>query len=146
MKKMRLLKTICLLLPSLFYGQVTVNNNSMTVEQYIQNVLLGGGVSISNVQYNGGTASINNEQVGSFNDPNSHIGLASGLIMGSGNVQLAAQQNTGSGSTLGGTGNMGTDIDLQSITPNQIYDQCVIEFDFIWERRAVDEFVSQAPE
>jgi len=130
---MRLFISICILFPIFCVGQITVNNNSMTVEQYVQNVLLGGGVTISNVQFNGGTASINNEQVGSFNDPNSHIGLGSGLIMGSGNVQLAAQANTGSGSTLGGSGNMGTDTDLQSITPNQIYDQCVIEFDFVPE-------------
>ena len=122
-----------LLLPVLCIGQLTVNNTSMTVEQYIQTVLLGGGVSISNVQFNGGTASINNNQVGSFNDPNNNIGLSSGLIMGSGNVQMAAQQNTGTGSYLGGTGNAGTDTDLQSITPNQIYDECVIEFDFIPE-------------
>ncbi len=124
---------LLLLLPVFCLGQLTVNNTSMTVEQYIQNILLGGGVSISNVQFNGGTASINNNQVGSFNDPNSNIGLASGLIMGSGNVQMAAQQNTGPGSSLGGTGNTGTDTDLQSITPNQIYDECVIEFDFIPE-------------
>jgi len=133
LENMRLFKTLCLLLPCLCYGQITVNNNSMTVEQYIQNVLLGGGVSISNIQFNGGTAAVNNEQVGSFNDPNSHIGLGSGLILGSGNVQMAAQQNTGSGSTLGGSSNMGTDIDLQSITPNQIYDECIIEFDFVPE-------------
>ena len=28
---------------------------------------------------------------------------------------------------------MGTDTDLQSITPNQIYDECIIEFDFVPE-------------
>jgi gliding motility-associated-like protein len=120
-----------LLIPAIYIGQISVNNTSMTVEQYVQNVLLGGGVSISNVQYNGGPANINNNQVGSFNDPNSNIGLGSGLIMGSGDVQMAAQQNTGTGASLGGTGNPGTDTDLQSITPNQIYDECVIEFDFI---------------
>lgn len=120
-----------LLLPAIYIGQISVNNTSMTVEQYVQNVLLGGGVSISNVQYNGGPANINNNQVGSFNDPNSNIGLGSGLIMGSGDVQMAAQQNTGTGASLGGNGNPGTDTDLQSITPNQIYDECVIEFDFI---------------
>ena len=120
-----------LLLPIISLGQLSVNNTSMTVEQYVQNVLLGGGVSISNVQFNGGAANINNHQVGSFNDPNNNIGLSSGLILGSGNVQMAAQQNTGTASFLGGTGNPGTDADLQSITLNQIYDECVIEFDFV---------------
>ena len=37
-------------------SQMTVTTNTMTVEQYIQNVLLGGGVTISNVQFNGGSA------------------------------------------------------------------------------------------
>ena len=73
-----------------FYGQMTVSINTMTVEQYIQNVLLGGGVTISNVEFNGGSAATNNSQVGSFIDANSNIGLPSGLIMGSGDVSMAA--------------------------------------------------------
>ena len=125
---------ICLFVFNNFgVSQMTVTTNTMTVEQYIQNVLLGGGVTISNVQYNGGSASINNSQVGSFVDINSNIGLPSGLILGSGDVQMASQPNSGNGSSSGGTGSQGSDIDLQSITPNQIYDECVIEFDFIPE-------------
>ncbi len=111
--------------------QVTVDNTSMTVEQYVQNVLLGGGVSISNVQYNGGPANVTMECVGEFNDPNQSSGFSNGLLMGSGDVQMAAQANTGGGNSLGGTGAQGTDTDLQSITPNQIFDECVIEFDFV---------------
>ena len=116
-----------------FYGQMTVSINTMTVEQYIQNVLLGGGVTISNVEFNGGSAAINNSQVGSFIDANSNIGLPSGFIMGSGDVSMAALLNTSNGNSIGGTGQQGNDSDLQSITPNQIYDECVIEFDFVPE-------------
>ena len=39
-------------------GQITVTSNTMTVEQYVQNVLVGAGVTISNVQYNGGSANV----------------------------------------------------------------------------------------
>lgn len=112
-------------------AQVTVNNNTMTVEQYIQTVLVGSGVTVTNIQFNGGSGNIVNEQVGSFNDVNSHTGLPDGLIMGSGDVAMAAQLNTGGGSNLGGPNVMGSDMDLASITPNQIFDECVIEFDFV---------------
>jgi gliding motility-associated-like protein len=106
----------------------------MTVAQYVQSVLIGSGVSVSNIQFNGGSANINNEQIGSFLDNNSvATGLSSGLILGSGNVQLAGQNNSSGGASLGGSGNLGTDTDLQSITVNQIYDEFVIEFDFIPE-------------
>tara|TARA_B100001758_G_scaffold245006_1_gene257271 strand:- start:2014 stop:3753 length:1740 start_codon:yes stop_codon:yes gene_type:complete len=116
------------------YTQVLITNNSMTVAQYVQTVLIGNGVSVSNIQFNGGSANVNNEQIGSFLDNNSAAtGLSSGLILGSGDVQLAGQNNSSGGASLGGSGNMGSDSDLQSITVNQIYDECVIEFDFIPE-------------
>ncbi|MDG2343898.1 MAG: choice-of-anchor L domain-containing protein [Flavobacteriales bacterium] len=115
-------------------AQVSITNNSMTVAQYVQTVLIGNGVSVSNIQFNGGSANVNNEQIGSFLDNNSAAtGLSSGLILGSGDVQLAGQNNSSGGASLGGSGNMGSDSDLQSITVNQIYDECVIEFDFIPE-------------
>jgi gliding motility-associated-like protein len=45
---------------------------------------------------------------------------------------MASFLNTGDGVSLGGGFfSPGTDPDLQSITPNQIYDECVVEFDFI---------------
>lgn len=113
------------------HAQLVIDNSSQTVEQFVQNVLLGGGVTISNVQYNGGPANVPMECVGEFNDPSAFIGFTNGLIMGSGDVSMASQPNTSGSSSVGGTGAAGTDTDLQSITPNQIYDECVIEFDFI---------------
>jgi len=53
------------------------------------------------------------------------------LILGSGDVTMAAQPNTGGGSSLGGSGSSGSDVDLASITPNNIFDECVVEFDFV---------------
>jgi gliding motility-associated-like protein len=112
------------------YSQVTVTNN-LTVQQYVENVLLGSGVTVSNIQFNGIPANLVQTSVGAFNDPAGNVGLTSGFIMGSGDVQMAAQPNTGTGSTLGGTNAQGVDPDLQSITANQIFDECVIEFDFV---------------
>lgn len=126
----RIILINCLIVSSFSFGQTVVNNN-LTVEQYVQNVLIGAGVSVSNIQFNGGPANIVNESVGEFTAPVGYFGLTSGLIMGSGDVQLASQANTGGGSSLGGSGNAGVDPDLQSITPNQIYDESVVEFDFV---------------
>ena len=132
MKKLLILLTV-LLASTAIKAQVTVDNTSMTVEQYIQNVLAGSGVTITNVQFNGSFANalLPNEQVGSFNDVNADVGLSNGIILGSGNVTMAAQLNTGGGSSLGGTGNAGVDVDLASITLNTIFDESVVEFDFV---------------
>lgn len=128
MKKMLLIFSLAFT----FFGsaQLTINN-TQTVQQYIEDVLLGGGVTVSNIQFNGGPANVVQESVGSFADPNLNIGFPTGVILGSGNVQLAAGNNSTGGMTLGGTGEEGVDADLQSLTLNQIHDECVIEFDFI---------------
>lgn len=112
------------------FSQVTVTN-SQTIEWYIQNVLIGTGVTVSNVQFNAGPGNVVNEQVGEFTDVNSATGLPYGLILGSGDVTMAAQPNTGGGSTLGGGTGAGVDTDLASLTQNQINDECIVEFDFV---------------
>lgn len=122
--------SICFTQTLLRAQTITVDNEN-TVEYYIQNVLLGAGINASNIEFNGGPANIINEQVGSFTDSDSATGLGFGLILGSGNVDLAAQGNTGGSNNLGGPGVLGSDADLQSITPNPIYDECVVEFDFV---------------
>ena len=129
---MRLLNVIFLLFPITYIGQITVTNNSMTVEQYVQNVLVGAGVTISNVQYNGGSANVTIDQVGSFNAVNSNIGINNGLVMATGDAQLVVGPNNDGSQTLGG-GNFGqNDVDLDVIVnPNGTNDACVIEFDFV---------------
>lgn len=123
---------IALLLSSVLFAQITVTSNTMTVEQYVQNVLVGAGVTISNVQYNGGSANVTVNQVGAFSATNSTIGINNGLVMATGDAQLVVGPNNSGSTTLGG-GNMGqNDVDLDVIVnPNGTNDACVIEFDFI---------------
>lgn len=133
MKHVKLICFFCLL-PFFCVCQLIIDNNNLSIDQYIQNILIGDGVSISNVTFNAGPASILSEQLGSFEDNNSLVtGISNGFIMGTGDVQLAAQPNISEGESLGGTGLPGSDADLQSLTSNTIYDECVIEFDFIPE-------------
>jgi gliding motility-associated-like protein len=116
---------------SLFAQAQVVTDNSNTVEYYIQNVLLGSGVSVSNITINGNPANVNEPMVGEFTDASSSIGLPNGLILGSGDIDLASQNNTSGSSSLGGGGNSGQDPDLSVIATNTLYDQTIVEFDFI---------------
>lgn len=115
------------------WAQVTVNNTN-TVEWYVQNVLLGANVTVSNITYNGSAANalVAQSDVGEFTNPGLQIGLANGLIMGSGDVTMAAQNNNGTGSSAGGSGYDGNDPQLFTILgTSDFYDKCIIEFDFV---------------
>lgn len=115
------------------FSQLVVNNNTLTPAQLVQNVLLGAGVTVSNITYNGSAANANTIQntIGTFNGASANVGLVSGVIMGSGDVTVAVGPNNQGGASLGGSGNFGVDPDLAAITPNQIYDESILEFDFV---------------
>lgn len=131
MKRLLLGTTALILSCTVTMAQVTVDNTSNTVEQLIQDHLLGPGVTASGFMLNGGSAAVVDEQAGIFMDPTSSCGLPAGVIMGSGDVMMAQQPNVAGSSSLGGPGTSGADPDLNAITPNPVWDQCVIEFDFV---------------
>ncbi|MEZ4757322.1 MAG: choice-of-anchor L domain-containing protein [Flavobacteriales bacterium] len=106
-------------------------DNSQTPLQLLENVLLGEGVTVSNVTFNGGDATLLNEQAGSFTGAEGSIGLGSGIILSSGNVEVALGPNDAGGSTLGG-GNFGFgDPDLETLAGVTTNDASILEFDFI---------------
>ncbi len=116
----------CLIILFTFYSaqaQLTVNS-TMTPTQLVQNVLLGSGVTASNITYNGSPLAI-----GSFNGSTSNIGLSAGVILASGDINTAiGPNNSGSaGSSLGES----SDPDLDLISGNTTYDRAVLEFDFV---------------
>jgi gliding motility-associated-like protein len=118
-----------------FYSQVTVTNNQ-TVAWYVQNVLLGANVTVSNITYNGSTANANNTavtSVGHLTNPGNQIGIANGFIMATGDATLAAQANTAGGSTLGNTDpeNSGNDAQLSTLLSGSQFNKCIVEFDFV---------------
>jgi len=129
MKRLILLPLI--ILPQLSRAQLVVDNTTNTPTWLVQNVLAGAGVTVSNVTLNGVPATTVSNTIGSFNGTASNIGLSDGMIMGSGNVQVAIGPNNSGSASLGGGGFPGSDPDLQAITPNQIYDEAILEFDFI---------------
>lgn len=111
-----------------------VLDNSQTVEYYVQNVLLGEGVTASNITFNGIPGNTVSVQVGSFNSDNANVGLSSGMIMATGNLQVALGPNADNGASEETGNNLvdGTDSDLNSLTGGESFnDWAIIEFDFI---------------
>jgi gliding motility-associated-like protein len=111
------------------YGQLTVNNNApyATPQDWVQNILLGQGVTVSNVTYTGAT-----NACGFFdgsNMPMNNIGLDSGLLMTSGTINNALGPNL-AGATTGNNSTPG-DPDLATISGVNSNDAAVLEFDFV---------------
>jgi gliding motility-associated-like protein len=111
-----------------------VLDNSQTVEYYVQNVLLGEGVTASNITFNGMSGNAVYVQVGSFNSTNANVGLNSGMIMANGNVQVAQGPNSDANAFEDTGLNLinGADPDLNSLTNGAPFnDWAILEFDFI---------------
>ena len=105
------------------HGQLLVQTN-LTPEQLVQQVLVGGGVTVSNVTYQG-----NNQMRGSFsNGHNTNLGIDEGVVLASGNVMsIPNPASVFANSTFGLPG----DPTLNTITTNATHDASVLEFDFI---------------
>jgi len=115
-------------------GQIAINA-TMTPAQLVQNVLVQGGLSISNITFKGATGGTNGDssQIGSFtNSSPAYLGLTSGIVLSSGYVKHIAAHGNASGNMSDATGTPG-DADLEALTGNAAltYDAGVLEFDFI---------------
>lgn len=127
--------TLCslfLLNLSLVHSQLTIDNTTQNPTDLVQNVLVGAGVTVTNVKFNGSTASalVPQEMVGEFSGITS-MGITNGLILATGNAQLADSDNNNGGATSGGTGAIATDPDLNALSGLVLYDQAMLEFDFV---------------
>jgi gliding motility-associated-like protein len=109
------------------FSQLVVNTGN-TAAWYVQNVLLGGGVTVSNITF---TAPDPN-QIGEFNSLSANVGINQGVIMATGDVNVAVGPNNTGGATLGGGGfTPSSDPDLSTIAGVTIYDAAILEFDFV---------------
>ena len=117
--------TFCIAALFLFANQIATAQLSVgTVDspEDLAQLLVGGGVTISNVTLNcpsGGW--------GSFDGTNSNIGMDNGIIMASGDITNAPGPNSSSGITT----DFGTngDSQLDSLSGETTYVACVLEFD-----------------
>ena len=101
-------------------------SNTMTPQQLVQNVLVGGGATVSNITFSGSALSI-----GDFsNGVSTNLGMNSGILLCSGNITNAIGPNnaTGKGTNVG----VGGDVQLAGLIPGfSIYDAAILEFDFV---------------
>lgn len=115
----------------LFYVLISVNliaqvvvDGTKTNQQLVQDVLLGAGVTASNITFTGDPGAI-----GFFNGLNSNVGLDSGIVLTSGSIANIPGPNNSSGSGVD-NGQPG-DADLDQISSAQTHNAAILEFDFI---------------
>lgn len=96
-----------------------------TAEDLIRNVFIGGDCfDISNITYFGKP-----EQIGQFSNGLTNIGFANGVIMATGNINVAPGPNTLDGAD-NGYGDATPDPELQALSSGALFDMANIEFDF----------------
>ncbi len=105
------------------YAQLSVSN-TMTPQQLVQNVLLGTGVTATNITYTGSPIAR-----GTFNGAASNIGLGSGVLLTTGSIFNAPGPNDKDNS---GTDNLRPgNHDLNTLADTSTQDACILEFDFV---------------
>lgn len=104
-------------------------DDTMTPAELLQNVLLGGGVSVSNIIYNGvPVPATAQEGTGAFTQVGD-LGLDAGVILSSGFAASAiGPEDNFSTDDLT---NNGTDPDLEAIVGGPITNYAILEFDFV---------------
>ena len=117
------------------FSQSVVVSNTQTPTQLINNVLLGMGVTASNITINGSPLNANNAQgnVASFTNTNPAFPISSGLLLTTGNA-IAAQgpnNSTNLSNNLPATASVASDPHLNILAAGTVTNGVVLEFDFI---------------
>ena len=106
-------------------AQLTVDD-TYTPQQLVQDVLVGQGVQVSNVQFSG-----NGQARGYFDGSNSNVGVSEGVILSTGRAADAPGPNGTPGSDFGTEfGGVG-DQTLSNVSGFATNDAAVLEFDFV---------------
>ena len=126
MKKIILILFISILTGFKLLAQIQVDN-TQTAEWYVKNILLGGGVTVSNVTFQGDLA-----QIGSFaNGITTNIGLNNGLVLATGGISEVIGPNLASGKSISVINSIHSEPDIASMVTSSINDPAILEFDFI---------------
>ena len=106
-------------------AQLTVNH-AYTPNQLVSQILLGSGITVSNITYTGDTG-----QIGYFDGTASNLGLPSGMILCTGNIYNATGA-VGVGNVGGTCLSLPGDNDLTNLCGCGVTnDAAIIEFDFV---------------
>ena len=117
------------------FSQSVVVSNTQTPTQLVNNVLLGMGVTASNITINGNPVTANAVQgnVASFTNTNPTFPISSGLLLTTGNA-IAAQgpnNSTSLSNNLPATASVASDPHLNILAAGTVTNGVVLEFDFI---------------
>ena len=133
MKKILFLFTF-LGLASALSAQIQVTG-ALTPSQLVQNVLMGFGVTASNVTVNGSAANANIVQGNAafFNSNNTTFPIPSGVLLTTGNAPAAVGPNTSGSFTNNApaTPIVSSDVQLNAIANGTVTNGIVLEFDFV---------------
>lgn len=105
-------------------------------DSLVRNILMSGGVSISNVNFNGYDDELGCDNIGIFETGSTptNLGIERGLIIATGNVRVAEGPNDSSEAQDTPTCSSFYDSSLGQLATGQINDVAVLEFDFVpWD-------------
>ena len=114
-------------------AQIIVDN-TQTPEELVNDVLVGAGVIVSNIEFNHSVpfAGVPQVQASFFDATGTTFPIETGVILATGNAELAIGPNdSGSATDNDGVADDPDDIDLDAIGTATINDEAVLEFDFI---------------
>lgn len=122
------LSLAAILAPHLVGAQTLTVDATYTPQELIEDVLIGQGVQVSNVQFSG-----NGAARGYFDGSNSNIGLQAGVVISTGRAIDAEGPNGTPFSDLGTEFNGPGDPELTAISgsPLGTFDAAILEFDFV---------------
>lgn len=130
MARQTLLLLLAFIVSSTVNAQLTIDA-TQTPLQLVQNILLGNGISASNITFNGGAPNQPNQQIGSFNSSNSNVGVPQGIILSSGAVVSAIGPNQWANASTN-IGQVSNDPDLLVLSGGAaINDAAVLDFTFV---------------
>jgi len=126
----KLYTILILLIVTITVNAQLTTTNTMTPTQLVNNILLGSGVTASNIVF---TGNVNQHAV--FNaTPSSSLGIASGILLSTGNVSTSSpvgpQGPNNSGSTTTDWNGSG-DALLNAVSGVTTFDAAILEFDFV---------------
>lgn len=125
----------CMVSP--LWAQVQVTSSAgRTAEEVVNTMLVGNGVSVSNVKFNNIATTLDansGAQLGFFTNNTAvfpTLGFSNGLIIATGDIQNALGPNYDDGSEISVSNNM-TCPELQALVSDELYYPAVLEFDFL---------------
>src|SRR6056297_1770213 len=80
-----LISAVALLFSMASHAQVTIDQ-TMTPQELVEEILLGEGISVSNITFNGQPGNILNNQIGLYQGPSNFIDFDEGIVMASDDV------------------------------------------------------------